>query len=253
MVDYCLLTGAGSGIGRATALCLAKRKIPLLLIGRSGAIEKTRHEIVSAGGHGEVFACDLEDYEKNRSKLLERTSSLPGRRWGLVLAGSILGPNNGGLAAYEKVFRTNVLGNLAILEACLPQMRKNGYGRTVFFAGGGAGYAYPLFPGYALSKVSTVRLVENLAATYPPKTGLSFICVAPGAVETPMLAKVLAAGGEVKTKTSINEPVALIERYFESSSTAISGRYLHVRDEWQPFFDGTKLLAKDQFYLRRIT
>jgi NAD(P)-dependent dehydrogenase (short-subunit alcohol dehydrogenase family) len=253
MIDYCVLTGAGSGIGRATALRLAQRQIPVLLVGRPATVGKTRDAIVSAGGEAEVFACDLERYEKNWAKLLKRASSLSGRRWGLVLAGAILGPNNGGLAAYEKVFRTNVLGNLAILEACLPQMRKNGYGRTVFFAGGGAGYAYPRFPGYALSKVSTVRLVENLAATYPPKTGLSFICVAPGAVETPMLAKVLAARGEVKTRTSINEPVAFIERYFESSSTSISGRYLHVRDDWQPFFDGTKLPAKDQFYLRRIT
>jgi NAD(P)-dependent dehydrogenase (short-subunit alcohol dehydrogenase family) len=253
MVDFCLLTGAGSGIGRAAALRLAKRQIPLLLIGRSASIEKTRSEIVSAGGQSEVFACDLEQYEKNRSKLLEKAPTLPGRRWGVVLAGGMLGPSNGGLAAYEKVFRTNVLGNLAVLEACLPHMRETTYGRAVFFAGGGAAYAYPLFPGYALSKVSTVRLVENLAAMHPPETGLSFVCLAPGGVETPMLAKVVAAGGEVKAKASIDEPVTFIERYFASVSTAISGRYLHVRDEWQPFFDGNKLLSKDQFYLRRIT
>lgn len=70
-----------------------------------------------------------------------------------------------------------------------------GFGRVVFFAGGGAACAYPLFSDCALSKVSTVRLVENLAVEYPPSTGFSFVALAPGAVATPMLSKVEADGG----------------------------------------------------------
>ena len=68
--------------------------------------------------------------------------------------------------------------------------RVAGFGRVVFVLAG-AGPLMPAirpFPAYALSKVSTVRLVENLAATHPPSSGLSFVCLAPGAVDTPMLA-----------------------------------------------------------------
>ncbi len=252
MIDHCILTGAGSGIGQAVALRLADRGIPLLLVGRHDSNERTRQQVLARRGRADLFACDLEDHQRNLTGLREILAAWPAGRWGVVLAASILDPSAQGLAAYEKVFRTNVIGNLAVLEACLPRMREAGFGRVVFFAGGGAAYAYPLFPAYALSKTSTVRLVENLAAVDPPSSGLSFVCLAPGAVETPMLARVVAAGGEVKTKTSIAEPVEFVERYLESESTALSGRYLHVRDEWPAYLRGEKSPARDQFYLRRI-
>ena len=255
MIDYGLVTGAGSGIGQAIALRLAGVKIPLILVGRPASSTKTRDMILACGGQAEVFACDLEDIASRQADLAALVKSRPAKRWGAVLAASILDPAGASSKAtdYGKVFRTNVTGNLAVLEACLPSMTASHFGRALFFAGGGAAYAYPAFPAYALSKVSTVRLVENLAAKYPPATGCSFVCLAPGAVDTPMLAKVIASGGEVKTKTLITEPVEFAEGYFASDATTLSGRYLHVRDDWKSYLGGTQLLGRDQFFLRRIT
>ncbi len=254
MIDYGLISGAGSGIGQAIALSLAALKIPLILVGRPASTAKTRDVIVSRGSQAEVFPCDLEDYAAKQAALAALVASKPAKRWGVILAASMLDPAgaHSTSADYEKVLRTNVVGNLAVLEACLPGMLASRFGRVLFFAGGGAAYAYPAFPAYALSKVSTVRLVENLAAAYPPATGCSFVCLAPGAVDTPMLAKVMASGGAVKTKTSIEEPVNFAECYFSSDSTTLSGRYVHVRDDWKSYLNGSRTLDREQFLLRRV-
>lgn len=254
MIDHCVLTGAGSGIGRAIALKLAEQGIFVMLVGRPDSISKTCALIRSRGGQAETFAFDLADHAAHQTSLTAAIATKPAGRWGAVLAASMLDPRGSASTAseYEQVFRVNVAGNLAVLEACLPVMRAQRFGRALFFAGGGAAYAYPAFPGYALSKVSTVRLVENLAASHKPGNGFSFVCLAPGAVDTPMLEKVVAAGGTVKTKTAIDEPVRFAERYFASTSNALSGRYVHVRDRWQEVLDGTLTLQDDQFLLRRF-
>lgn len=253
MMDACVMTGAGSGIGLATALRLAEMRIPLVLVGRPDSLAKTQDQVMQRGGRADIVSCDLADYAKIRGLV---AGAIPvARRLGVVLAASQLGPSGSDcpLEAYDEVYRINVLGNLAVVQACLPGMIAAHFGRVVFFAGGGAAYAYPEFPAYALSKVSTVRLVENLAATYRAHPGLSFACLAPGAVSTPMLARVLAAGGEVKTKTNIAEPVRFIEQYLLSDSAALNGRYVHVRDHWPELLAGKAALSADQFYLRRIS
>ncbi len=254
MIDYAVITGGSSGIGQAAAIRLAAIGVPVLLVGRRSTTQKTLDAIANQGGSAEFFECDLSHYDSLQPALGNLIATRSPNRIGLVLAASVLGaPAETSTAAdYEKVFRVNVAGNTAVFEACLPWMRRRGFGRAVFFAGGGAAYGYPAFPAYALSKVSTVRLVENLAARHPAAAGFSFVCLAPGAVETPMLAKVRAAGGEVKTKTDIGEPVRFIENYFDSLSAVLHGRYLHVRDEWPAYLAGTKTLSEKQFFLRRI-
>jgi NAD(P)-dependent dehydrogenase (short-subunit alcohol dehydrogenase family) len=250
------MTGAGSGIGRATALRLASKGVRLLLVGRRESNGRTLAEIGGSAAGAELFEMDLERYPDAFQNLAEKIGRMGARRPGVVLAAAIVDDLSAAtpldrLRDLERVHRTNVAGNLAVMQACLPSMLAAGFGRALFFAGGGAAHAFPLFSAYSLSKVATVRLVENLAEAHPPKTGLSFVCLAPGAVDTPMLGKVLAAGATVRTRTAIGEPVGFIEAYMASESAALSGKYVHVRDDWRPFLEGKAVPEANRFLLRR--
>jgi hypothetical protein len=87
------------------------------------------------------------------------------KRIGLVLAAGIGGPQNfGDLVGWKECCRVNMLGNVAVYSSLLPGMLENNFGRIVGFAGGGAAYAYPLFPAYAASKAAMVRTIENIQA-----------------------------------------------------------------------------------------
>ena len=79
------------------------------------------------------------------------------------------------LRNWELVFKTNIVSNLLILQhfkIILSKIRT----RIIFFAGGGAAYEYPLFPSYAVSKISSVKIVENLEEDY--KNNRDFIIIA---------------------------------------------------------------------------
>ena len=130
-------------------------------------------------------------------------------------------------------------------------MPSNAVLRVAFFAGGGAAYGYPEFSGYALSKVATVRAAENIGLEFEQREiNASIIAVAPGAVDTEMLATVIAYGGVVKTKTDISEPVSFVRRFLldQIPSLELNGRFIHVRDDVSQILD----LAKDKSDLFKL-
>jgi NAD(P)-dependent dehydrogenase (short-subunit alcohol dehydrogenase family) len=131
-------------------------------------------------------------------------------------------------------------------------MTEAGSGRVVFLAGGGAAYAYPLFPAYACTKASLVRAAENLHEDLRHKGDFSVVCLAPGAVDTDMLAEVRAAGAEVRTTAPVEEAVAFITAFLHSPNTALSGRFVHVRDSWNDVLSGGFRPAPDHWKLRRV-
>ena len=149
--------------------------------------------------------------------------------------------------------RTNVLGNLAVTKAALPIMLKNKYGRLVFFAGGGAAYAYPIFPGYAASKTALVRAVENLHEDLKDAGDFAVAILAPGAVETDTLTRVREHGGYVRTTVPIEEPVEFVHQFLTAGKCGFSGCFVHVRDDWQKLLNSdNRLTAKDLWKLRRV-
>ena len=119
------------------------------------------------------------------------------------------------------------------------------------FGGGGAAYGYPDFFSYSISKVAVIRSVENIGQEFiKDKLNASIVALAPGAIDTDMLKKVIANGGYIKTITDISEPITFINKFLLDiiNSRLLNGRFIHVRD------DLDKLLEKkkDMFMLRRI-
>ncbi len=248
-----MISGAGQGIGKAVAFELARSGVPVLCLSKTGNCTETAAEIVAAGGKAEALVLDIADAQKTQAALLIWIGKKPHRKIGLVLAASVLGPQTfDDVAGWEECYRVNVLGNVAIYSALLPRMLENKFGRIVGFGGGGAAYAYPLFPAYAASKVAMVRTIENIQTSLENKGNFAAVCLAPGANKTNMLARIRAAGAEIKTTVDISEPVNFICKFLFCRDCGFKGSFVHVRDNWKDFLDAGKKQDEKQWKLRRI-
>ena len=209
------------------------------------------------GGVADALQIDLADHDTAEAKVSKWIDSRPHQRLGLVLAAAILGPvgplRETDLNGWADAFAVNVLGNLAVARALLGRMLESGYGRIVFFAGGGAGYAYPILPAYACTKTAVVRAVENLHEDLKGKGDFAVVALAPGAVDTDTLRQVRAAGGEVRTTAPVEAAISFIQTYMSGDSTDSFGPpFIHVRDSWRNVLDGSLALADDDWKLRRV-
>lgn len=257
MLDLVIVTGAGRGIGRMIALEFGRLGTTVLCISKSARSRDTADLIRRNGGKSDWISTDLAEYELSGQSVSAWLRGKEFSRIGLVLAAAILGPagplKDAFLTQWDEAFRANFLGNLAVVQAALPMMLQNKFGRLLFFAGGGAAYAYPVFPAYAASKAALVRAVENLHADLNDSGDFAVAILAPGAVETDTLERVRRHGGYVRTTVPMNEPVEFARQFLTSKVCRFSGCFVHVRDDWQKLLTGEhSLAAKDLWKLRRV-
>jgi NAD(P)-dependent dehydrogenase (short-subunit alcohol dehydrogenase family) len=182
-----VVTGAASGIGRATALKFAQEGAKVLVadLDREGA-EETVKEMGAAGGAAVAVVGDLSD-QRVVDSVVERAVEAFGRvdvlvnNAGIMDRMSALGETAD--AEWERVIRVNLTAPFLLTRAVLPHMLAAGRGSIVFTAseaglrGGAAGAAY------TASKHGIVGLVKNLAVMYRGQ-GIRANAVAPGPTAT---------------------------------------------------------------------
>jgi NADP-dependent 3-hydroxy acid dehydrogenase YdfG len=263
MLDLIIVTGATKGIGSSITSDICSICKNIIVIGSSDKV----FNIKTTNNNCRIIPlqldlCNYQNVEDQIKKTVRDLCDLELiKNVGIVLCGAQLG-NSGGLLNsnlenWDEVFSTNIFGNLAVVKGFLRNLDFiNGFLdyklRIAFFAGGGAAYAYPEFSAYALSKVAVVRAAENLSVELSKViSDVSVISVAPGAIATDTLAKVIANGGQVLTKTDISEPTNFIHKFIndELDSKAINGRFIHVRDDLKSIDFSNQNILK----LRRIS
>jgi len=251
-LDCVVISGAGQGIGKATALELGRCETSVLCLSKTNNCAGTAAEITDAGGQAEAMVLDIVDAKKTQAALSSWLVGKSYRKIGLVLAASVLGPKNfDDIIGWEECYRVNVTGNVAVYSVLLPRMLENKFGRVVGFGGGGAAYAYPLFPAYAASKAAMVRTIENMQADLEGKGDFAAVCLAPGANETKMLAQVRAAGAQIKTTVDISEPVNFVREFLFCRDCGFKGAFVHVRDNWKDYLDTGRKQDDKLWRLRR--
>ena len=253
MVDLLIVTGGSKGIGKYIVQNSSDIAKKTLGIGSSKLINDISNE------ENNIFSIqsDISMIENDSKELKDFLNKHKPESIGLALCASQLG-NHGGvvnadLKNWEMLYKINVLGNISVIKSVLKFLNEDSFIRIVFFGGGGAAYGYPDFSGYALSKVAVVRAVENIGIELNNTfKNASIVALAPGAVSTEMLATVESHGAEIKTRTSIDEPMKFVSDFIQDNipSIKLNGSFIHVRDEVHKYFD--EELEENHFKLRRI-
>jgi NAD(P)-dependent dehydrogenase (short-subunit alcohol dehydrogenase family) len=188
-----LVTGGGTGIGRATALALAKAGVAAVVVSgrRAEPIEGVAAEIVAAGGRALALAADIAkppDVERLVRAVVDRFGRLD------------IAVNNAGyqeprapLAAqddetFSRVFDTNVRSVFQCMRAEIAAMLAGGRGGVIVNNASVSGTRNPN-PGlslYSASKAAVISLTRSAAMEYAPQ-GIRINAVSPGRVVTDMM------------------------------------------------------------------
>ncbi|MTD54242.1 SDR family oxidoreductase [Amycolatopsis pithecellobii] len=186
-----IITGASSGIGRATALKVAAEgAVPLLVARRRHELEEVRDEIVAAGGSASVYPADLTD-EESINKLVKQIIEEHGRIDMLV--------NNAGRSIrrsiklsydrfhdYERAMAINYFGAVRLILAVLPHMSERKFGHIVNVSSIGVQGIAPRFSAYVASKAA-LDYFSKIAATETHGDGVTFTTIHMPLVRTPMI------------------------------------------------------------------
>lgn len=181
-----LVTGAASGIGRATALALAAEGVRLALLDRDAAALGA----MADGCPGAVrLVADLTDEDQVRRAVDTAITEL-GRLDAVVHCAGISGPVGRGieetsLADWNAVLAVNVTGAFLVLRQALPALRAAGAASVVLLASDSATVASPGMAPYCASKAALVQFGRALSVDLAG-TGIRVNTVAPSIVDTPM-------------------------------------------------------------------
>ncbi|MCA0274539.1 MAG: SDR family oxidoreductase [Proteobacteria bacterium] len=187
---HALVTGAGSGIGKAIALALADNGHSVSLCGRRAApLEAVRDEIAKAGGEAFVLdgfdVTDAQSVEAGVTKAIAQAGDIS------VLvncAGEAPSApfDKTDLALWSRVIGINLTGTFLVTQAALASIKRAGKGRIVNVASTAGLTGYPYVSAYCASKHGVVGMTRALALELA-RTDVTVNAVCPGFTDTPLL------------------------------------------------------------------
>lgn len=188
-----LVTGAGSGIGRATALRLAAEgaRVACADLVAEGALE-TAKAIEAAAGEALALTADVTD-EQACARIVEETVARFGRLTTLVNSAGVRGAQPDATPPppeWERVLEANLTGTYLASRAALPALAATGAGAITNLASIYGLVGGSISPAYAASKGGVVVLTRQMALQWAPRVRVN--CVCPGVIETPMTAPLRA-------------------------------------------------------------
>jgi 2-hydroxycyclohexanecarboxyl-CoA dehydrogenase len=191
-----LITGGGSGLGKATSERLARegKTVGVLDINREGA-EAVARTICDAGGRAIPLCADIAD----RGQVDTAVNELRGvfGKIGILI-------NNASVENFcafseirdenwDRLLDTNLKGTFIVTQAVLPDMLAMQWGRIVNVSALGAQSGAPNMAHYTASKGGIIAMTRSLAIELGPK-GITVNSVSPGFIDTPMSRRAIDGG-----------------------------------------------------------
>jgi NAD(P)-dependent dehydrogenase (short-subunit alcohol dehydrogenase family) len=262
-----LITGAGRGIGKRLALGFAQAGYRVGLLARTQTeLDLAKMEIEHAGGAALRIRADVRDLEQ-MCAAVDRMRAVFGGVDVLIAAAGAQGPIGPLLQTKPKAWietvEVNLFGVMHSCRAALPFMTERRSGKIVVLSGGGAAYTRPNFTAYAASKTAVVRFVECLADEVRD-ANVQVNCLAPGGSYSNMTDEILSAGEDRAGRKEIDDAehvrltggvapekqVALALFLASERSNHISGKLIHVNDDWKRMENSN--MNPEGFTLRRV-
>ena len=226
-----LVTGAGRGIGAATAEAIAREGAHVVLTARNAsALEEVEGRIYAAGGTATIAPLDLTDGDS-----IARLAAAIGERWQqldtLVLNAAMLGSLSPVPAIdgkdFNKILTLNVLANQAMIAAFDPMLRRSEAARLLALTSSVGMHPRAYWGAYGASKAALENLVLTYAEEVGNMTNVRAAIVDPGATATLMRAQ--AFPGEDQSMIKQPEDVAsaivdLLKSDFETGYRLEIGR-----------------------------
>ncbi len=186
-----VITGAGSGVGQATALKLAQQGWRVAVLGRRA--ETLQETIRQAGAHGSRITphvCDVSD-ARTVAEMGGRVLAAFGEVEVLVNAAGTNAPQRAlevlSLEDYHAMIATNLNGAYYCVQAFLPQMRSRKSGTIINVVSDAGKQASPKAgPAYVMSKFGLAGLTQSINAE-ERANGIRACAIFPGDIDTPLL------------------------------------------------------------------
>jgi len=184
-----IVTGAASGIGRASAVLFAREGARLVIVDRAAAgLDETARAIVADGGTAKAHAGDVGD-EASVQAFVRLALASYGTLDIIYANAGVLGPSTPlleqSVAQWNEVLRTNLLGPFLAIKHAAPPMIENGRGSIVLTASTAGMRANAGGSPYSASKAGVISLAQT-AANALLGTGVRVNAICPGLIETGM-------------------------------------------------------------------
>lgn len=182
-----IITGASSGIGKATALAFARSGIALALVGRSQSqlaqVAREVADIVEV----KVYSLDLAQLEEIKPKFAQIDAEFgPSDILANIAGMGYTNPlSDTSLADWQQVIAINLTSVLQCIQGVLPGMRDRARGTIINVASIAAHHPFPGWGAYNVSKAGLIALSKTLAAE-EKANGIRVMTISPGAVNTPL-------------------------------------------------------------------
>jgi NAD(P)-dependent dehydrogenase (short-subunit alcohol dehydrogenase family) len=238
-----VITGAGSGIGRASAVLFARECAFVALVDRDSAgMQETLAAVRAAGGDGSEHVGDVGDISFAQAAVGEIVS----RHGRLDVLMTAAGWSCGGTvvttdpADWDAVFRTNVGGTWLWARAAVPHMQRQGKGSIITLASqlaiaGGKGNS-----AYIAAKGAIVSLTRTMAVDFATD-GIRVNAIAPGAIDTPMLRRSFARHADPEPVREASRQRHAVKRFGKAEEIAETA--LHLASDASSFTTGTVMVV----------
>jgi len=240
-----LVTGGGSGIGRATALRLCREGAKVMIadyMPEGG--ERTVKMIKEAGGEASFVAADVSitrQVEAMVNKTVETYGRIDCAFNNAGIEGRMADTVECSEDNFDRIIAINLKGVWLCMKYEIPQMLKQGGGNIVNTASVAGLVGFERLPAYNASKHGVIGLTRTAALEFAQKN-IRVNCVCPGVIRTPMVERLLDSRGFTEAELNAGEPVGRMGKPEEiaegvlwlmsEASSFVTGHPLAIDGAW---------------------